>query len=52
MKKAEIYISNQLAGVLIEDEDGFSFTYTDEYVSKVNPQPISLTLPVVRTSYE
>lgn len=52
MKKAEIYISNQLAGILIENEDGFSFTYTDEYVSEVNPQPISLTLPVVHTSYK
>ena len=30
MKKAEIYVSNQLAGILIEDENGFSFTYTDE----------------------
>ena len=30
MKKAEIYVSNQLAGILIEDEYVFSFTYTDE----------------------
>ena len=46
MKKAEIYVSNQLAGILIEDENGFSFTYTDEYISKGNRRPVSLTLPI------
>lgn len=42
MKKAEIYVSNQLAGILIEDENGFSFTYTDEYISKGNRRPVML----------
>ena len=51
MKKAEIYVSNQLAGILIEDENGFSFTYTDEYISKGNRRPVSLTLPITHVPY-
>ncbi|WP_294141917.1 HipA N-terminal domain-containing protein [uncultured Sanguibacteroides sp.] len=51
MKKAEIYVGNQLAGILIEDENGFTFTYTDEYISRDESQPVSLTLPVVSTPY-
>lgn len=51
MKKAEIYVSNQLAGILIENENGFSFTYTDEYISKGNRRPVSLTLPITHVPY-
>ena len=51
MKKAEIYVSNQLAGILIEDENGFSFTYTDEYISKGNRRPVRLTLPINHVPY-
>ncbi|KIO43534.1 MULTISPECIES: HipA N-terminal domain-containing protein [Porphyromonadaceae] len=51
MKKAEIYVGNQLAGILIEDENGFTFTYMDEYVSEHDSQPVSLTLPIVSTPY-
>ena len=51
MKKAEINVSNQLAGILIEDENGFSFTYTDEYISKGNRRPVSLPLPITPVSY-
>ena len=51
MKKAEIYVGNQLAGILIEDENGFTFTYMDEYVSEQDSQPVSLTLPIVSTPY-
>lgn len=47
MKKAEIHIGNRLAGLLVENEDGFTFTYTPEYISQDNPQPVSLTLPVI-----
>ncbi|WP_299363633.1 HipA N-terminal domain-containing protein [uncultured Parabacteroides sp.] len=51
MKKAEIHIGDQLAGLLIEDENGFTFTYTPEYISQDHPQPVSLTLPIAPEPY-
>ena len=51
MKKAEIYLNQQMAGVLIEDENGFTFTYSSVYISTDNPQPISLSIPVCSTPY-
>ena len=41
MKKAAIYVSHQMAGMLIEDENGFTFTYSTAYLTTENPQSIS-----------
>lgn len=51
MKKAEIHIGNRLAGLLVENEDGFTFIYTQKYISQDHPQPVSLTLPVIPEPY-
>ncbi|MEO7177182.1 MAG: HipA N-terminal domain-containing protein [Saprospiraceae bacterium] len=46
MKKAEIKIHSETAGWLIQDENGYHFFYDESYLKKVNPEPISLTLPL------
>lgn len=46
MRKAEIYMHQQLAGWLREDENGYHFSYAPEYVLQKDPQPVSLTLPL------
>lgn len=51
MRKAEIIIHNELAGLLIEDEDGYHFSYDEKYLSKSNAVPISLTLPLQKESF-
>lgn len=51
MKKAVIYVSDQKAGILIEDENGFTFTYSSAYLTTNNPQPISMTMPISPTPY-
>jgi serine/threonine-protein kinase HipA len=51
MKKAKILISNQLAGVLTEDESGYSFYYQKEYLHTRNAEAISLTLPLQEDVY-
>ncbi|MFA6677735.1 MAG: HipA N-terminal domain-containing protein [Bacteroidales bacterium] len=51
MKKAEIYNHNQLAGILIEDENGFTFQYNDKYLASDNAEAISLTLPLTNKPY-
>lgn len=45
MKQAEVYFKDQLAGILTEDENGYTFAYTAKYVEE-GGTPISLTMPV------
>ena len=51
MKKAKIYMHKIWAGTLIEDYEGFHFTYEKEYLTMDNPEPISLTLPLTSLKY-
>lgn len=51
MKKAKIYMHENWAGTLIEDEEGFHYTYEEEYLSGNNAEPISLTLPLTSSKY-
>lgn len=45
MKQANIYYKDELAGLLFEDEYGYTFTYNSDYLAN-NGKPISLTLPI------
>lgn len=51
MKKATIYLRTQLAGTLLEDENGFSFSYDAAFLQSDNAEAISLTLPLTDTTY-
>ncbi len=46
MKRAKVYMYDNLAGILIEDEEGFHFTYEEQYLESENSEPISLTIPL------
>ena len=46
MRKAKVYINKELAGYLIEDENGYSFLYDKDYLTGSIAKPISLTLPL------
>lgn len=50
MRTADVYYQDHLAGHLIENEDGYSFTYTQEFLSYARI-PISVTLPLQNTSF-
>ena len=52
MRQGEIWVANQLAGILEEGEDGYTFTYLDKYLKSKNPLPVSLTLPLQTESYK
>ncbi len=46
MRKAEVLFKDQLAGLLVQDDEGwFSFTYQPEWVEDSSKPAISLTLP-------
>lgn len=51
MKQAEVYFQDKLAGVLTEDENGYTFVYAEKYVAEKGI-PISLTMPVTSLPYE
>ncbi len=51
MKQANVYLQNQLAGVLTEDENGFTFNYDRVFLQSEKAQAISLTLPLSEKPY-
>ncbi|MDG3582885.1 HipA N-terminal domain-containing protein [Galbibacter pacificus] len=46
MRQGEIWVNNQLAGVLTEDDNGYHFNYNKEYLEQEKASPVSLTLPL------
>ncbi|RQP19908.1 MAG: phosphatidylinositol kinase [Parapedobacter sp.] len=50
-RRAKIFYQDQLAGYLTEGDDGYSFSYLDDYMKGVDPRPISLTLPLSENPY-
>lgn len=51
MKKAKVYMHNKVAGTLIEDENGYHFSYDDSYFASDSSEPISVTLPLSTQTY-
>ena len=47
MKSAKIFMYDRYAGILTENENGFSFVYDTEYLQQTDAEPISLTMPQV-----
>lgn len=52
MKQAEIYMRDKLAGILIEDENGFIYQYASDYLKDENSEAISLTMPLKSEPYK
>ena len=51
MKQAKVYLYDRLAGRLLEDENGFTFTYDADYLNLLDAMAISLTLPLTANPY-
>lgn len=45
MRKAEIYLYDRMAGILVEDENGYTFQYDGQYLADA-PERLSVTLPL------
>ena len=52
MRKALIYNKKDLAGVLTEIDDGYSFQYDGNYLAMPDAEPISLTMPLSSLPYK
>lgn len=51
MKQANVYVSNNLAGVLTEDDLGYEFRYDSDYLKSEGAEAVSLTLPLSAKPY-
>lgn len=51
MRQAKIYNHKLLAGVLTEDENGYTFRYADDYLKSSEAEAISLTIPLSEKPY-
>ncbi|MBS1549552.1 MAG: HipA N-terminal domain-containing protein [Bacteroidetes bacterium] len=50
-RQAKIYFQDQLAGFLVEGDNGYSFYYDKAYLNSTNSNAISLTLPITEQPY-
>lgn len=46
MRQGEIWVHDTLAGILTEDDNGYSFKYLNEYLKRDTATPVSLTMPL------
>ena len=46
MKSGKVFYRDYYAGILTEDENGYSFTYQKEYLKSNNAKAISFNLPL------
>jgi serine/threonine-protein kinase HipA len=49
-RKGKVFFKNNYAGIISEDESGYSFVYDEEYIANNFP-PISLTLPLIDKNF-
>lgn len=50
-KKGSVFYQEHLAGVIEETDEGYEFTYAEEYLETKNAKPVSLTLPLSTEKY-
>ena len=51
MKQAIVFLRGIKAGILTEDENGYTFEYDTYYLSSANAEAVSLTLPLSDKPY-
>jgi serine/threonine-protein kinase HipA len=51
MRKGNVYYKDIFAGIIAENEDGYTFTYSDTFLQTTVGKPISLTLPLQEETF-
>jgi len=52
MKTGKVFYKDIFAGIITEDENGYSFTYQGEYLKSENARVVSLTLPLQKETFK
>ena len=50
-RSGKIFIKNNPAGTVWQDEEGYGFQYDEQYLSSGKSIPVSLTLPLRKDAY-
>ena len=51
-RKGYVYIQNHFSGTIAETEEGYIFTYDQDYLDREDAVAVSLTLPLRQEPYE
>lgn len=51
-RSGKVYIQDIYAGIISEDDEGYTFSYDKEYCQKENAVAASITLPLTETPYK
>lgn len=51
-RSGKVYMKNVICGVVSETDDGYQFSYTEDYLQNENAQAVSLTLPLTKKPYQ
>lgn len=51
MRRAKVYYSDELAGILEETPEGYRFSYDEAYLDKPGARAVSLSLPLAPEPY-
>ncbi len=52
MKSGNVFCKDKFAGIIFEDENGYSFTYDEDYLNSEKAEQISLTLPLQKKEFK
>lgn len=52
MRQAEVYYKSNLAGIITENDEGYTFQYDKKYLNTEKSKPISLTLSLQNQPYK
>ena len=50
-RKGKVYIQKKYAGIISENDKGYSFTYDEKYLNSGSALPVSITLPLQSEPY-
>lgn len=51
-RTAYVYIRSEFAGILCETDEGYTFSYEEEYLERENASAVSLTMPLSKDMYQ
>lgn len=50
-RTAKVLYLNKLAGYLVEDSEGYKFSYEKNYILEADSKPVGITLPLTKKVY-
>jgi serine/threonine-protein kinase HipA len=51
-RSGKVFYNGRLAGIIWQDEDGYGFQYSDEYINQPGSKPVSLEMPLRSLAYK